>query len=64
MHSRFFAFSRQRLVLAPAAAASEASATAPSLAPTSSAATVVLAIPGVPVVAVFLVCGELTGQQL
>ncbi len=64
MHSRFFAFSRQSLVLAPAAAAaaSPASATAPSLAPTSSAATVVFAIPSVPVVAVFLVCGKLTGQ--
>jgi hypothetical protein len=64
MHSRFFSFSRQVLVLAPAAAAaaSAASATAPSLAPTSSAATVVLAITGVPVVVVFLICGELTGQ--
>jgi hypothetical protein len=63
----FFSFSTQRLVLAPAAAAaaSAASATAPSMAPSSSAAAaaVVPAIPGVPVVAVFMACGKLTGQS-
>ncbi len=64
----FFSFLTQRLVLsrAAAAAASAASAASPSMAPSSSAGAAATAgfpaIPGVPVAAVFMAYGKLSGQ--